>query len=211
MHRPSTKKRALAVAAALSMVLLLATPASANTVSLTITGGTFNGISLGGYTFPPPCSPKPDLLQATFNAGGTGSLSGGWSRMFQIGGNPPSNQWYQADFSILVGNLTWALSLSGPPVWTYSLASAGPNHLILRANIYRIPSCDKTDLACIVTMKMTFTGAVSTTTALPTATLVGVATLNAASVAPHMIVSGCSAPFLAWSGQPASIVNMTMV
>jgi hypothetical protein len=191
------------------MFLCLAAPASANTVALTITGGsltaagnTFDLAPGGGNPNTPPCSEKADALNGTWNAGGTGSLSGGWSSMFQLG-TPPTGQWYQADFTVLSGNFTWALTSAGPPTWTYSLASAAPNHLILQVKLYRIPSCAKTDLACTITVKLTVSGTMTSTTALPTYTP-GSINITATSVAPHMSVSGCSAPFVSWAGQTAS-------
>jgi hypothetical protein len=215
MRLISAKKGAVVIAAALTMFLALGTPASANTVAVTITGGsltaagnTFDLAPGGGNT--PPCDEKADALNATFNAGGTGSITGSWSSMFQLG-TPPSGQFYQADFTVLAGAFTWTLTSAGPPTWTYSVASTAPNHLIIRANIYRIASgsCAKTDLACTITVKLSFTGTVTSTTALPTYTP-GSITITAASVSPHIAVASCSAPFASWSGQTASAtMNLT--
>jgi hypothetical protein len=215
MRLISAKKGALAIAAALTMFLALGTPASANTVAVTITGGTLTaagntfGLAPGSNPNTPPCAEKPDNLNVTFNAGGTGSIAGTWSSMFQLG-TPPSGQWYQADFQVLAGNFTWTQTGAGPPTWTASVASAAPNHLIIRATISRIPPCDKTDVVCIITVKLTFTGTATSTTAWPTYTPGGI-TINGSSVAPHISVASCSAPFASWAGQTASVTGMTLV
>jgi hypothetical protein len=202
------------MAAALSLFLLAATPASANTVAVTITGGTLTaagntfGLAPGSNPNTPPCAEKADALNVTWNVGTTGQVTGAWSSMFQLG-TPPSGQWYQADFGVLAGNFTWAQTAIGPPTWTSSMTSAGPNHLILRINIYRIPSCAKTDLACTITVKFTFTGTATSSTVWPTYTP-GSITINASSVAPHIAVASCSAPFASWAGQTASAtINLT--
>jgi hypothetical protein len=210
MRLTRAKKRALAVAAALSMVLLPAPPASANTVAVTTTGGT---LTLAGNIFDltpggggtPPCSEKADAQTITFNAGGTGTRAGTESTMFQLAG-----QWYQADYTILTGAFIWTTTGTGPPTWTATMVSAAPNHLIWQARVYQIPSCAKTDLACVMTVKMTWNATVTSPTALPTYTPGGI-TLNAASVAPHIAVASCSAPFPSWAGQAASISGLTLV
>jgi hypothetical protein len=214
MHLTSAKKGAMAVAMALTMFLAMATPASANTVNLTITGGTLTaagntfGLAPGSNPNTPPCTVPASGPTATFNAGGTGVLGGTWKSTFQLG-TPPTGQWYQADFSVLAGAFTWTQTGAGPPTWTYSIASAAPNHFIFRVVISRIPPCDKSDVVCTLTVKMTATGTVTSTTALPTYTP-GSITINATSVAPHISVSGCSAPFASWAGQTASIAGLTL-
>jgi hypothetical protein len=206
MRLSSAKKGTLAIAATLSLVLLSAPPASASTVAVTITSGT---LTAAGNTFdlapgggnPPPCSAKSGTLSLTTNFGGTASLTGAWSTMFQLGA-PPQGQFYQADFTILTGAMTWATVTSGPPVWTYAVASSAPNHIIFQARIYRIASgsCAKTDLGCIITVKVNSIGDLESYTALPTYTP-GSIMLNVSSVAPHMSVLSCSAPFVSWAGQ----------
>jgi len=221
MHNP-VKRGVVALATALCLFLVLATPASANTVSLTITGGTltaagntFNLAPGGGGGGTPPCDEKADTLQAEFlgnvNAG-TIRLFGGWSSMFQLG-TPPSGQWYQADFTISNSanpQFTYALTAAGPPTWFYNVASIAPLHLIIRADIYRIAAgdCAKDDLACTVNVRVSFTGTLQSASALPTYTP-GSATLNGTSVG-NMTVANCSAPFASWNGQPASVSGMTL-
>jgi len=228
--RNPVKRGSVALATALCLFLALATPASANTVSLTITGGTLtaagNTFSLSGTVGTPPCIEKPDNLQAEVLGdvnSGTVRLFGpsapptpvppAWSSMFQLG-TPPTGQWYQADF--LIANQTatqfsYALSSAGPPTWTYNVGSTAPNHLILQARIYRIGpgDCVKDDLACIVNVRMALTGTLTSTTALPTLTTGGV-TLSGASVG-NMTVASCSAPFASWAGQTASVAGLTLV
>ena len=199
------KRGAVALAAALSVVLLLATPAAANTVPLNMATGV---ISIAGNVFdlttPGPCPEKPDTVAATFNAGGTWSIAGGWSSQFQLG-TPPSGQWYQADFTILLNTGNTYTFVSGGPPWTYSVATTGANHVIFQMRIYRIApgSCVKTDLACIITFRMSFTGTLTSTTALPTYTPGGM-TLNGTLVGTSS-GSMCTPPFTPWPGQPISL------
>jgi len=227
--RNPVKRGSVALATALCLFLALATPASANTVALTITGGSLtaagNTFSLGGTVGTPPCTEKPDNLQAEFlgNANaGTIRLFGpsapptpvpaAWSSMFQLG-TPPTGQWYQADFFILnqtVPQFNYTLTAAGPPTWTYNVASIAPNHLILQVRINRIATddCVKDDLACIVNVRMSLTGTLTSTTALNTFTPGGI-TVSGASVG-NMTVASCSAPFASWAGQPASVTGLTL-
>jgi hypothetical protein len=195
----------VALAAALSMIPLLATPAAANTVPLNMGSGV---ISIAGNVFDMtpgsgsgPCTEKPDTVAATFNAGGTWSIAGGWSSQFQLG-TPPSGPWYQADFAILLNAGNTYTPAAGPP-FTYSVATTGPNHVIFQMRIYQIPSCDKSDLACIVTFRMSFTGTLTSSTALPTYTPGGM-TLNGTLVGTSS-GSMCRPPFTPWPGQPISM------
>jgi len=212
MRPTSTGKGVVALVTALGLFVALAAPASANPYSLSITGasttapGTWFELDMEA---PGPCTSKASTLQALVagdSTTGTIKISGGWSTQFQLG-NPPSGQWYQADF--VVANqppqVTYAL---GTP-WDYNLTTAGPNHVILQMRIYRIPSCAKTDLNCIFTMRVSITGTLSSSTALPTYTPGGI-TLTGSSVPPqHMVESSCSAP---WVGQGVAFtLNMTLV
>jgi hypothetical protein len=227
MRNPVTKGVA-AVATALCLLLVTAVPASANPYPLDVTGGTFVGASGGWFAIPlgpggpGPCEAKPSTLEVTFAGdatSGTFMLTGGWSSQYQLG-TPPQGQWYQADFRILQvpppvaqGAYRWDNPPPfppAPPPYLYGLTTTGPNHLILQVRIYRIPSCEKTDLACILTMRMSITGTVTSPTQLPTYTPGGI-TLNGTTIAPHVSVSGCSAPFTSWAGQVGTITGMTLV
>ncbi|HMJ74739.1 MAG TPA: hypothetical protein VK507_02145 [Iamia sp.] len=208
-------KGAVAVATALCLFLALATPASANPFPLTITAGT---VTAAGNNFhghgPGPCTLKSSLQVAfpPVTAAGTTRLSGGWSTNFQLG-TPPSGQWYQGDFSILnagTAQLTYALSSAGPPTWSYNLATIAANRPILQLRIYRVPTCDKTDLACIVNVMLSYTGTLTSATALPFYAPGGI-TLNGASVAPHMMVASCNPPFTSWAGQTMTFTGWTMI
>jgi len=214
--RNPVKRGAVALASALCLFLVLATPASANTVSVAVTGGSLtaagNTFDLGPNGPAGPCEDKADTLQAEFGATSI-RLFGGWSSQFQLG-TPPSGQWYQADFSIsnpATAQFTAGLSSAGPPTWTYNVATVAPLHLIIKVDIYRIGTddCVKDDLACTVNVRMSFTGTLTSTTALATYTPGG-ATLNGASVG-NMTVANCSAPFASWAGQSASVSGMTLV
>jgi hypothetical protein len=229
--RNPVKRGAVAVATALCLFLVLASPASANPYPLTVVGGsltaagnTFNlaaGGGGGGGT--PPCSSKASTLQVAIagNANsGTFTISGGWSSQFQLG-TPPSGQWYQADFSVAGGgNGTYSLNAAGPPNWTYNVSTTGATHVIFQVRIYRVPNCDKSDLACIITVRMSFTGTLTSTAALPTYTPPAAPTpptpdpgginLNGASIAPHIAVASCSAPFVSWAGQTASATGLAL-
>ncbi|HMJ77538.1 MAG TPA: hypothetical protein VK507_16285 [Iamia sp.] len=228
--RNPVKRGSVALATALCLFLALATPASANTVSLTITGGT---LTAAGNTFPlgpgggnpPPCPEKADNLKVEVlgnEFAGTVRFFGpsapptpvppAWSSMFQLG-TPPTGQWYQADYFILnqtTPQVTYAVTTAGPPTWIYNVASFGPNHIILQARIYRIATddCAKDDLACVVNVRIAFTGTLTSTTDLDTFTLGGI-TISGASVG-NMTVASCSAPFASWAGQPASVTGMTL-
>jgi len=239
--RNPVKRGSVALATALCLFLALATPASANTVSLTIKGGSLtaagNTFTLGTTVGDPPCDEKVDDLKAeslgNVNSG-TVRLFGptipvpppavlphAWSSMFQLG-TPPSGQWYQADFFILnqtVPQFTYTLAAAGPPTWTYNVASIAPNHLIIQVRIFRIGppegDCEKTELACIINVRMSLTGTLESTTAMPTFTPTtptppaGAVTVSGASVG-NMTVASCSAPFTSWNGQPASVTNLAL-
>jgi hypothetical protein len=232
MRLTRLNKGVVATATALCLFLALAAPASANPYPLTVTGGT---LTVAGNTFnlgpgaPGPCPAKPSTLQALLipdnpsppappgtSPTGLIQVTGGWSSQFQLG-TPPSGQWYQADFTILPAppapppapQLRYGpLTVAGPPIWTYPIVTVNP--IIFQARVYRIPSCDKTDLACIITVRMTFTGTINSATPLMPYTP-GWVTLNGTSVAPHIVVASCSAPFVAWAGQTATIAGLTLV
>ncbi|HMJ74775.1 MAG TPA: hypothetical protein VK507_02325, partial [Iamia sp.] len=106
---------------------------------------------------------------------------------------------------------TTTLVAAGPPTWSYNVATIAPNHLILQLRIYRIGAddCQKDDLACIVNVRLSTTGTLTSTTALPNYTPGGM-TFNGASVG-NMTVASCSAPFASWAGQPMSVTAWTMV
>jgi len=215
------KRGVVALATALCLFLALATPASANPYALTVTGGTFVApfttihLAPGGSPNTPPCDQKEDTLQAELAgdaSSGTMRLTGGWSSMFQLG-TPPSGQWYQADVLIVnpaTPQLTYAVrNPPAPPPWVYTVLSTPPNHLIFQMRIYRIPSCEKTDLACTVAVRMSFAGTLTSTAALPAYAPGGI-TMNGSSVG-GMVVSGCAAPFSAWQLQTATVTGMTLV
>ncbi|HMJ76884.1 MAG TPA: hypothetical protein VK507_12980 [Iamia sp.] len=213
-----------AVATALCLLLTLATPAAANPYPLAVAGGTFGS---GWFAIPlvpagpGPCAAKPSTLAVTFAGdatSGTFMLTGGWSSQYQLG-TPPSGQWYQADFAVVhippapipQGAYRWDNPPPfppAPPPYLYGLTTAGPNHVILQIRISRIPSCEKTDLACILTMRMSFTGTVTSSTQLPTYTPGGI-TLNGTTVG-TVNVASCSAPWASWAGQVGTINGMTL-
>jgi hypothetical protein len=216
MHLTHARRTAATIAAALSLILILpAPPASAITVGLT--GGTFTGAGNSFSLLTPagaPCSQKPSNLDITFTGNatnGTWSLTGGFSTQFQLG-TPPAGQWYQADFTFLSGSGTYAQNSAGPPTWGYTLTSSAPNHVILRLRIYEVTPCDKSVLKCIITVRMSFGGPMTTTAALPGYVPGSIDPLDGFSQGPaHMATSSCSAPFTAWGGQTASIIGMGLL
>lgn len=219
MRVVSLKKGAVAIAAALGLFLAFASPASANTVGVEITGGS---LTAAGNTFDltpgsggtPPCPEKADNINATFtgtSASGTWSLTGAtWSSFFQLG-TPPSGPWYQADFSIVSGNGTYAATGGSP---AFSLSSTGPNHLIAQVRVYQVDSggtCAKDLLKCTITVRLQLTaGSSYVQNSLPTAVTGDDAVINASSISPHISVSGCSAPFVSWAGQTATLNGLAL-
>jgi hypothetical protein len=221
MRATSIRKGTVALAAVLGLLVVLASPASANTKNLEVTGGT---LTSAGQTFdldpepdpdnPAPCEEKTDTLNVTFNGtagSGTWSLAGGWSSQFQLG-TPPSGAWYQADFSILASAGSYTASGGGPP-YTYSLASTATTHVIFQVQIYAIAPdhCAKDMRLCVLTVRMSFTGSMTSAAQMPTATAGDTATLSGSSVAPHISVTNCSAPFTAFGGQTATVTSLGLL
>ncbi|HEV7723199.1 MAG TPA: hypothetical protein VGO60_18045 [Iamia sp.] len=184
-------------------------PASAATADLDVTAAT---ITIAGNTFSlkdtgGPC-PKADTLQLVTDSPSAGrlTLTGGWTTAFRWG-NPPAGQWYQIDISVLTGTIAY----SGGPS-TYALATVAPNHLILRMDVYEVAEgdCVKDDVACVLHVKLSSTGTYTGT--LPAAATGDTLSLPAAmSVAPHVAVSSCKAPWVSWAGQTASLNPFSFV
>jgi hypothetical protein len=111
---------------------------------------------------------------------------------------------------------TWT-NPPAPPPWVYAINPTVPaNHPIFQVRINRIgpgstdDDCAKDDLACIITVRMNLSGTLTSTTPLLPYTA-GSVVLNGGSVAPHMAVASCAAPFAAWAGQTATLAGLTLV
>ncbi|HEV7723169.1 MAG TPA: hypothetical protein VGO60_17895 [Iamia sp.] len=205
---PTHPVRSLVVAVATTLALLLvhSSPASASTVPVQIGGwataaGNVIELNPGGGAETPPCSEKFDSTSFTASSPGTWTLTGSFSRFFQLGW-PPSGQWYQADFLILSASGTY--SGSSP---SYFLATGAPNHMVFRIRMYLVGAghCEKDNLACTITSRVVGQGHFDGTLPSPSAGHIGyisAASNNAGGN--NMVVSGCTAPFVSWAGQVLS-------
>jgi hypothetical protein len=184
-------------------------PASAATTDLDVAAVT---MTVAGNQIPlddpgGPC-PKADTLQLVTDSPSAGrlTLTGGWTSVLRLG-TPPSGPWYQIDVSVLAGTLSY----SGGPS-TYALATVAPNHLILRIDIYEVGvgDCAKDDLECRLTARFLSTSGTYTGT-LPATATGDTLSLTASTAAPHLFAATCSAPWVAWSGQPATLNPFSFV
>ncbi|HMJ78573.1 MAG TPA: hypothetical protein VK507_21495 [Iamia sp.] len=216
MHRSRTLTGVAAIAVALVVIVGSAAPAAATGphpldvpgAQMVMAGLTID--TLPGDQGTPPCTQPADSLNL-FAYGPPASrwtMSGGFSELFQLG-NPPSGAWYQADFSILSALGTYA---AGGPA-NYLFNSSGPNHVTMQVRIYAIPPCDRSVLRCVISMRMVMLNGYYTGTLPAVASgnqLSFTLTTNFTGGTP-MSVSSCSAPFVSWGGQHASMSVGTTV
>jgi hypothetical protein len=211
---------ATSLTVALALVAALAGPAGATPVAPT--SGT---ISIGGLLTldltpgahgTPPCPAKPSTLDLTANGtttSGTLSLTDAlpgtrrFTTFFQWPGFPA---WYQADITFLTSDLTYT-AVGSPPVG-YNVFSTG-NHLVMRMDIYQVPSCDKANLRCTLIWQAALGIHPSyTTNTLPTWTP-GLAplVLNASTSGGAPVqISNCNVPFTALGGAGVSMLGITI-
>lgn len=206
---------------ALALLAGLASPAWAASVTMEVSGGTLvvagNTFDLtpgggGGGGEEPPCAANPTTLALNTDTPSVGrwTVTGGFSVSFRLG-NPPSGPWYKADI-VISGSGTYAGSAP-----TYTLATAAPTHLTFQVRLYEVGTddCakDAANLRCIIAGRAASTAG-SFTGTLPTPSPGHSATVSGATNAPGglaLVTSSCSAPFVAWNGQHATLTGLGLV
>jgi len=218
MRVPSPPKLVVALASALALLAVLASPASAVSVDMEVGGGT---LVVAGNTFDltpgpgggeeSPCADNPNTLALNTDTPSAGrwTVTGGFSVSFRLG-TPPAGPWYKADI-IINGSGTY--SGSAP---TYTLATASPNHLTFQVRLYEVGvgDCakDASNLKCIVAGRAvstsgTFSGTLPSPSVGDSATVSG-STNVAGGLA--LVTSSCSAPFVSWNGQHATLTGLVL-
>lgn len=221
MRVPVLRQLVVALASALALLAVLATPSAAVSVDVEVGGGTLvvagNTFDLtpggggGGGGEDPPCADNPNTLALNTDTPSAGrwTVTGAFSVQFRLG-TPPSDPWYKADITI-IGSGTY--TGGGSP---YTLATAAPNHITFQVRLYEVGAndCakDSSNLKCVIAGRAastsgTFVGA------LPTPAVGNTATVSGSTSAPGglpMAASSCSAPFVSWHGQHATLSSLVL-
>jgi len=219
MRVPVPQKLLVALAAALTLLAVLASPSSAVSVDMEVGGGSLvvagNTFDLtpggGGGGEDPPCPDNPNTLALNTDTPSAGrwTVTGGFSVQFRLG-TPPSGPWYKADITIIgSGTFTGASS-------PYTLATASPNHITFQVRLYEVgvDDCakDSSNLKCVIAGRAASTSG-SFVGTLPSPSVGDAATVSGSTSVPGglpLAASSCSAPFVAWHGQHATLTGLVL-